>query len=58
MNEINLDTRKLLGFKIVASKDASIALLSPKIGGKLCIVGDLPLAAAVDAETAKTRSDV
>ena len=58
MNEINLDTRKLLGFKIVASKDASIALLSPKIGGKVCIVGDLPLAAAGDAESAKTRSEV
>jgi hypothetical protein len=58
MNEVKLDTTKLLGFKIVASKDASIALLSPKIGGKLCVVGDMPLTAAVDAEPAKTRSEI
>lgn len=58
MYEIKLDIRKLLGFKIVASKDASMALLSPKIGGKVCVVGDLPLVAAVDAVPAKTRPEV
>lgn len=37
MNEIRLDPKKLLGFKIIA--DGSITKLSsPKIGDKTCLV--------------------
>ena len=37
MKEINLDPKKLLGFRIIA--DGSVAKLSsPKIGGKGCAV--------------------
>jgi hypothetical protein len=57
VKKINLDPTKLLGFKIVASQDASMALLSPKIGGKVCVVGDVPLLAGVEARPANTRSD-
>ena len=39
MNEIKLDPKKLLGFKIIA--DGSTAKLSsPKIGDKVCIVAE------------------
>jgi hypothetical protein len=37
MSGIKLDTRKLLGFKIIAAGE-SAAVQSPKIGGKLCAV--------------------
>ena len=37
MNEINLDPKKLLGFKIVADGSAA-KLSSPKIGAKNCNV--------------------
>ena len=57
MHEIKLDTSKLLGFRIVESKDASIALLSPKIGAKLCVVGDEQLLAGADAERVNANAD-
>jgi hypothetical protein len=37
MKEINLDPKKLLGFKIIAEGSAA-KLSSPKIGGKGCVV--------------------
>lgn len=40
MNEIKLDPRKLLGFKIIASSETTVTLHSPKIGGKQCQVVD------------------
>ena len=36
MPTINLDPRKLLGFKIIAKGESSGTLRSPKIGGKGC----------------------
>jgi hypothetical protein len=48
MNEIKLDPRKLLGFKIIA--DGSLAKLSsPKIGDKTCTVEAEATFAAVAA---------
>ena len=38
MPTINLDPRKLLGFKIVANGESSATLRSPKIGAKGCPV--------------------
>jgi hypothetical protein len=58
VKKINLDPRKLLGFKIVASQDASMALLSPKIGGKVCVVGDVPLSAGLEAKPLNTGAEV
>ena len=46
MNEIKLDPRKLLGFKIIASNETTMTLHSPKFGDKQCQVVD---AAPVDA---------
>ena len=34
MNEIKLDPRKLLGFKIIADGESTVRLTSPKIGDK------------------------
>jgi hypothetical protein len=39
MNKINLDPRKLLGFKIIVDGSAT-KLSSPKIGAKDCSVHD------------------
>ena len=36
MNDIKLDPRKLLGFKIIATNETSMTLHSPKIGVKQC----------------------
>ena len=36
MPTINLDPKKLLGFKIIAKGESSGTLHSPKIGGKGC----------------------
>jgi hypothetical protein len=44
MNEIELDPRKLLGFKIIATGESNATLRSPKIGGKACEVTDAALA--------------
>jgi hypothetical protein len=51
MKEIDLDPRKLLGFKIVA--DGSLAKLnSPKIGDKDCVVyADAPSAVGATSAT-------
>jgi hypothetical protein len=38
MPTINLDPRKLLGFKIIANGESSATLRSPKIGAKGCPV--------------------
>ena len=60
MNEIKLDPKKLLGFKITA--DGSVAKLSsPKIGGKVCIgsedtVAPSPMSAALQPKIG-TKSD-
>jgi hypothetical protein len=46
MNEINLDPKKLLGFKIIA--DGSTAKLSsPKIGDKSCNTVEADTASAI-----------
>jgi len=45
MKEINLDPKKLLGFKIIASSESSMTLRSPKIGLKGCV----PTIEAADA---------
>lgn len=37
MNEIKLDPRNLLGFKIVADGESAVRLTSPKIGDKAVI---------------------
>jgi len=51
MNEINLDPRKLLGFKIIA--DGSTAKLSsPKIGDKSCTI-EADTASAIGSLQAK-----
>ncbi len=55
MSDINLDPRKLLGFKIIAGGESPAKLQSPKIGGKNCQVlnedapfaGKAPIAAKV-----------
>ena len=38
MPTINLDPRKLLGFKVIANGESSGTLRSPKIGAKGCPV--------------------
>ena len=46
MNDVKLDPRKLLGFKIIASNETTVTLHSPKIGGKQCaVVGTAPVVA-------------
>jgi hypothetical protein len=51
MNEIKLDPRKLLGFKIIASGQTTMTLHSPKIGGKQCaVVGTAPIVASAHSE--------
>lgn len=37
MSEVNLDLRKLLGFKIIADGRSTVQLTSPKIGDKAVI---------------------
>lgn len=56
MNDVKLDPRKLLGFKIVASNDTTVTLHSPKIGGKQCAVVDTPVAAGA-ANAASAHSE-
>ena len=50
MSGIKLDPRKLLGFKIIARGESTLALQSPKIGGKQCQV--------IDADTGALRAKV
>jgi hypothetical protein len=51
MNKINLDPRKLLGFKIIADGSAT-KLSSPKIGAKDCTVhGDSMSVAAIKLDS-------
>jgi hypothetical protein len=57
MNEIKLDPRKLLGFKIIASNATTMTLHSPKIGGKQCQSIDTSPVVAGPAGPACTRSD-
>ena len=56
MNEIKLDPRKLLGFKIIASNETTMTLHSPKIGDKQCAVVGTPPAVAEAAGSASTHS--
>lgn len=55
MKAINLDPRKLLGFRIIA--DGSVAKLnSPKIGDKGCTVhADAPSAAGATSATLQAK---
>jgi hypothetical protein len=55
MNEIKLDPKKLLGFKIIA--DGSVAKLSsPKIGDKDCVVNaDIASAAVVSSGSLRAK---
>ncbi len=56
MNDIELDPRKLLGFKIIAN-EATATLHSPKIGGKQCAVVDTPPVGAGVASSASAHSE-
>jgi hypothetical protein len=49
MDKIELDCRKLLGFKIVADGGSTLRLSSPKIGDKTCPVVTSELSVAVVA---------
>ena len=49
MNDVKLDPRKLLGFKIIASNETTVTLHSPKIGAKQCQVVDAAPGAASSA---------
>ena len=55
MNDVKLDPRKLLGFKIIATNETTMTLHSPKIGGKQCQVVD---AAPDAASSASKHSEV
>lgn len=55
MNDMELDPRKLLGFKIIASSETTATLHSPKIGGKQCAVVDTPPVGA--ASSARAHSE-
>ncbi len=57
MNEIKLDPRKLLGFKIIASDETTMTLHSPKIGDKQCQVVDAAPVAAGAASSARAHSE-
>ena len=52
MNKIDLNPKKLLGFKLVASNGATMALQSPKIGAKQCVVVGMSAVVASDAKPA------
>jgi hypothetical protein len=55
MKEINLDPKKLLGFKIIADGSAT-KLSSPKIGGKDCVVSaDAPTVAGATGATLQAK---
>ncbi|HEY3146123.1 MAG TPA: hypothetical protein VGJ75_07220 [Dongiaceae bacterium] len=58
MNEIKLDPRKLLGFKIIATSESTATLRSPKIGGKGCTVIEAAQGAERAAIGAKIGSKV
>ena len=47
MNQIKLDPKTLLGFKIIADGESEAKLRSPKIGAKDCVVTDLTTADAL-----------
>jgi hypothetical protein len=52
MAEINLDPKKLLGFKIIANGESNATLRSPKIGVKGCnVAGAMPASAGTSAAT-------
>jgi hypothetical protein len=55
MNEIKLDPKKLLGFKIIADGSAA-KLSSPKIGDKGCVVtADMASAAGVTGASIQAK---
>lgn len=57
MNTIKIDPKKLLGFKIIANGETSMALRSAKIGVKGCTVYDT-LPAVAEAASAPAASKI
>jgi hypothetical protein len=57
MNEIRLDPKKLLGFKIIAEGSTS-KLSSPKIGDKTCNVFDEDVASGAVAAIGSLQAKI